>query len=115
MLQYQKNFIGIWYKNTTVYYFTNIHLSYNYNKIGSYVPIMPGFYMWGALVSFDNTIPDMTSSETNRGQRWNIFYYYDYATGNHPQTNLTISDLDVTFCSRGIGGQNAVTINYSFN
>lgn len=130
LTQKRKNFIGIWYKNETVYYINDIHLNLKYttiNKTGSNTDGLEtvitinmndgtrSTQIVDICTYVDQIIPDIESGETNDGVTWDIFYYYAYDTGSYPQIVFKIFDFDVRFWSRGLGWENAVNIsNWSY-
>ena len=131
LTQKRKNFIGIWYKNETVYNINDIHLNYKYStineqKVGSDTDGLQKVYFYRQdgtyelkFIDFctyvDENVPNIEFDETNTGVYWNIFYYYACDLGSYPQIVFKIFDFDFRFCSRGIGWENAVDIsNWSY-
>lgn len=121
MIQKRKNLLGIWYTNQTVYSISDFYFNFMYRKLAKtiLIPTGNGGYIEGYIDNpyvYSNVSIPYKEVESGIGAFLRIFYYYAYDLGYYSQIDFDVYDLDVTFWSRGIGSNNAVTLNrtYSF-
>lgn len=107
-----------WSYNDTQYYLTNMNLNIDFYKkvydmqIGFY-PNITWTKTYHDFYSYNQSIPDYTSSETNQGCTYMFMRFYDVYLGHYYQVEPQIHSNSFTFWSRGFDYNNRITINYS--